>query len=1186
MNIRGFFFVVLLAGSSFGCATQAMAQSTLQVSLTATDTTGLSVGDSVVLTIHVLNNGPNPGQGQAQVQIPDVFTYLSASCTQTQVIPPSGGFFLFLWTSIPDSGGTLGVGSSTSCDVNMKLQSMPAGSVTATATIPSNGNVTGSTDTYTFNITSPPPTIPQPLHATVSGQTVTLAFGASNADSCMGSSVTAAPGWDQVTVCNSVSACGNVSVQLTNVSAGTNDYTVVCTNGGGNASSGPVSATVIAATPTTDLTVQAAATPATVTVGQTFAFQFTASNLGTQDAPDTQVAVTTPPQIQILSSDCGLPSGSGGATWYVGTLTASSSATCNVTAKLLATASSVDELLTISFAGIDTNSANDSTSSHLTIGAGADLSVMLSVPDSNHQYAVSEPVSITLTVADATTAGDATAVVATFNVANPSALMSLASDVCGTPVGGKLTWNIGNLAHGATKSCKIAGVIASASTAIPVSANVGPTQNDTSLANNTNNLVLQTYQPPVAQSTTVSGAPTTENSAHVALNKNGSIVVFESQDPNLVQNNSNSNGQDIYSVGANGHAVLETIDSAGHQLMGTASLPTISQDGSIVAFTYTGGKAKQAKDSISGQMLAGPIGQPKKPVDTGMNGQSPNGQPSGAPSLASNSGTKKLVFCSSASNLVPSDTNGARDIFLVDPSNSQTPTQLVSTDSQNKQLQGDSCDPRISADGTKVTFTVSALSLYGTSARQVVVKDLTTGNLQVISKSSGGTFANADSSEPAISSDGSVIAFTSKASNLDDLGTPVGTGEVFISLAMSGADDAPRRMERARNGNGTVPNGSSQHPQLSNDGTQLVMQTNATNFLGTAAKDMAAPKSCGTISISTNFLTPAQMGGSLCTGSSSNQNPTISGDGTMTGLDSNAPQAGTNSTNSNTYAENAGGLGSARFTGDFSGQWYDPNQSGQGLVIDVSNPDQNGARVMLVTWYVYVNGQPTWIQAAGYPKAGSGNDVGKVVVDLIQPHIVKSNGFPRGTLPVQASLWGDMSLAFTDSSTGLMTWTSVYPGFNSGSMAIKRLTGIKIPAEDSPNSQVKACFSGSWFDHSESGDGFDFEVVPGSGGTSVLTVDWFTYTPGGSAVWLVGAGSINGNRADVTLGLINGNGAQFPPRFDPSQTVTNVWGTATFAFTDAGHATVSWNSSVPGYGSGSRNLQPYIEGFLDMRSCQ
>jgi len=72
----------------------------------------------------------------------------------------------------------------------------------------------------------------------------------------------------------------------------------------------------------------------------------------------------------------------------------------------------------------------------------------------------------------------------------------------------------------------------------------------------------------------------------------------------------------------------------------------------------------------------------------------------------------------------------------------------------------------------------------------------------------------------------------------------------------------------------------------------------------------------------------------------------------------------------------------------------------------------------------------------------------------------------------------------------------------------------------------------------------------------------------------------------MQLQLIDGAGAQFPPNFNPAQITQHVWGTATFTFTDSAHATVAWNSTVPGYGSGSQPLQPILTGLLDRRACQ
>ncbi len=689
---------------------------------------------------------------------------------------------------------------------------------------------------------------------------------------------------------------------------------------------------------------------------------------------------------------------------------------------------------------------------------------------------------------------------------------------------------------------------------------------------------------------------TTHDSTHTALSNDGSIRVFQSQQTDLTGNTANAGGQDVYSAGADGKPVLESLDSAGHKLIGMASLPAVSSNGNVVAFLFTPSAAKSAKDVAAGQMWAGARGQPKHQVDKGMGSMPPNGSASGGPSLSSTNGTNQLVFCSSASNLVPSDGNGARDIFLIDPLNPAIAAQRVSLDSTGNQLPGDSCEPKLSGDGTQVVFSLSAPSLYNTAARQIVRKNLTGGSkvlvtgqmLPITTAPTTGQPANADNSEPTTNQDGSVVAFTSQASNLDSLGTPVGGREVFVSLPPSGS--SPRLIKRLRSGDGKVPNGASQHPQITGDGTTVVMQTSATNFFQTKSLQAKAvggtvTQQCGAVAITTNMFNPSALGSNLCSSggrANSNQNPTISGDGKKIAVDSDAPQPGTSSINNNPYVQKTVSDSStvAGLSGDYSGQWFDPNQSGQGLVID----ELNGGFMEMI-WFVYTGGQPTWVLGAGKLQTGSGAAAGSVVVQMDQVAIYKGVSFPLGTAKATPNLWGSITLTFTDANTGTMYWTSSYPGFNSGTMQIQHFLPVSLPAADAAGTKIKSCHSGNWKEPNKSGHGFEFAVLATT--PPILAVDWFAFTPTGAPVWLYGSATISGNSVQVPLGLINGAGAKFPPNFDSQHVTQNPWGTATFTFTDISHAHVAWNSTIPGYGAGQADLVPTLgPGALARRACQ
>ena len=1209
-------------------------------SMGADDAGGIYNGSMVTLTIVVRNAGSGAGQWQAALVIPSGYDFVDPNpCAGDFYFPigrPAGpkslnGAYL-VWPHGTDGSGTgdtLAAGATSTCNVRLSVATATGNDI-ATATTYSGAYNNGSgqmnaTQTYLFRTTSSPTTdmaiaIGASSASVGVGSTVDYTLTATNRGRQTGTNVRTVFNFPNTLSvvpknCPGASTLGGQSITWNagNMNYGTSATCVLtATAQSGAGSNATVDATISANTTDpapsnnvanntvilglsqqADLAASITANPTSLIPGQAITYTLKASNLGPSPATSVQLTAGFSSQLQLNSASCFTGAPANPFVWMVGSQPAGASSTCTVQATLSATstATSIVANDSVSSAVADGNTSNNSASVTVAVQQqtqAANIAIHLSGVAAAQSFTPGQTLSLIVTATDTSSTTDASGVVATVYLPNDGSLTGYNAP-CGTvDASGKLVWSIGTLLHNSSMTCTVRATVATATKAIPVSAGIDAPVLGTNLDQLMDALVVPVRANPKQLSTSITGNATTRNSTRMKLNGDGSVAVFQSQETDIVAgNNSNANGQDIYRVASDGRITMETLDSAGHQLLGTSSLATVSGDGGIVAFTYSPNAPAQAKDVIASTMWAGASGQPKHQVDMGTGSAAPNGAASGAPSVASANGPKRLVFCSAASNLVAGDGNGQRDIFLVDPTNPAQVTQLVSTDASGVQLPGDSCEPTISVDGTKVAFTTSAPSLYGTPTRQVVRKDLTTGALDLISVSTAGPGhgANADSSEPAISADGSVIAFTSLASNLDGLGAPVGGREAFVSLTQSSADGAARTLKRLRSGDGTVPNGASQRPQLSDDGSIAVMQTAATNFFG-QDKALTMP-ACGAVAITTNFFSPAVMASNLCGGSTSNQNPTISGDGTTAGVDSNAPQPGTASNNSNAYSEGVAGLNSlgvSNLSSDFSGQWFDPNQSGQGLVIDVTQPDVNNTRYMSAIWFVYLNGQPTWLLGAAIPKAGTGNQAGKVIVQMDQVGIYQGLSFPIGENTASATLWGSITLTFTDATTGTMSWTSTYPGFNSGTMLITHFQPVRVPANDPPGAQIKACYSGNWKEPTKSGHGFEFEVTSSSAsGTPVLAVDWFTFTPTGAPVWLYGGGVINGNSVQMTLVLVNGSGAQFPPRFRPAQITQNSWGTATFTFTDATHAHVTWNSTIPGYGLGQLDLVPTFG--LDRRAC-
>jgi len=126
-----------------------------------------------------------------------------------------------------------------------------------------------------------------------------------------------------------------------------------------------------------------------------------------------------------------------------------------------------------------------------------------------------------------------------------------------------------------------------------------------------------------------------------------------------------------------------------------------------------------------------------------------------------------VALHSYASNLVPNDTNEKPDVFLHDRYTGHT--TRVSVDSNGGQADGWSGFPSLSSDGRFVTFDSSAEDLVpddSNGREDIFVHDRVTGRTYLASESSAGNRGNGDSTFPAITSDGELVAYRSRASNL------------------------------------------------------------------------------------------------------------------------------------------------------------------------------------------------------------------------------------------------------------------------------------------------------------------------------------------------------------------------------------------------------------------------------------
>ena len=249
------------------------------------------------------------------------------------------------------------------------------------------------------------------------------------------------------------------------------------------------------------------------------------------------------------------------------------------------------------------------------------------------------------------------------------------------------------------------------------------------------------------------------------INSHGDYVTFSSSANNLVAEDTNGQRDIFVYDRVNQTTELVSITTDGVQANGLNLFSAINANGNIVAF-----------ESIADNLVTGDTNgqqdifvrdranQITRRIQIGLNGAQANAG-SHLGSVSANG--RYISFSSTASNLVPNDTNGKSDIFVYDRVN-QT-TELVSMGLNNAVANDDSTSGFISGDGSFVVYESKANNLVANDnngASDVFVYDRINQTTELVSVKSDGTLSNGNSYEPSISDDGSIVAFLSDANNL------------------------------------------------------------------------------------------------------------------------------------------------------------------------------------------------------------------------------------------------------------------------------------------------------------------------------------------------------------------------------------------------------------------------------------
>ena len=254
-------------------------------------------------------------------------------------------------------------------------------------------------------------------------------------------------------------------------------------------------------------------------------------------------------------------------------------------------------------------------------------------------------------------------------------------------------------------------------------------------------------------------------SYYPSLSADGTRVTFASLASNL-DSADPVEGLDIYLKDlSTGDLVLVSTSSHGEKSNGTSFDPSLSAHGTRVAFfseaiNLDPSDSDTVRDIYPKDVVAGEVVLVSR-SDTGEKGNGPSTAPS-----TSADGTR-VAFVSEATNLDPADTDATPDVYVEDLVTGDL--TLVSASVDGSHGNGSSFSPEISADGTVVAFTSAATNLHPSdtdAAFDVYVKDLVTGSLFLASASATGEHSNGSSGIPDIAADGNRVSFSSGATNL------------------------------------------------------------------------------------------------------------------------------------------------------------------------------------------------------------------------------------------------------------------------------------------------------------------------------------------------------------------------------------------------------------------------------------
>lgn len=265
-------------------------------------------------------------------------------------------------------------------------------------------------------------------------------------------------------------------------------------------------------------------------------------------------------------------------------------------------------------------------------------------------------------------------------------------------------------------------------------------------------------------------------SRHPDISDDGEVVVFASVSSRLVPGeDATGRREHVYSLQlATGRIARESVASSGVQLAaGSSCVPSVSGDGRYVAFASTAPLDDGPFRGASAELRVNHVYvRDREARTTTLVSRTPRGAPgagdSTTPSISADG--RYVTFSSDAADIVESDRNRGRDVFVVD--RETTAATLVSRAAGGGAASGVSLSPVISSDGRFIAFQSDAGNLVCASRCPTARADINliwdvflferlTGAITRMSEDELGGWMEW-SAAPAIDGTGLIVAFSSR----------------------------------------------------------------------------------------------------------------------------------------------------------------------------------------------------------------------------------------------------------------------------------------------------------------------------------------------------------------------------------------------------------------------------------------